>query len=98
MSKCNSCKKDIEKAVEGQDNLISFNIFSKIFCFLVSILVIFVLIPIIFLVCIIFSFNAIVMDRSTNILPSMTLIWNIISKDRSENIEIEETDEGLIYE
>jgi len=94
---CYSCKNkntSIEVSNENKSNF-----FLRLLYFIIGVLVLIIITPIIVLIGMYMLFNTIVLDKSTEIMPSISLISELISKlkkpshEEDEEFDDEEFDE-----
>lgn len=81
---CNSCK---SKTIGINTNLnkSKINILLRIVYFLVGVVAIILIVPIITVVGIYMLFNTIVLDKSTEIMPSLTYLGKLLRKKNSDS-------------
>lgn len=90
---CQSCKQKTKAEFSSENIKNKSNILSRIFYFILGVLVILFLTPIVFFIGVYMLFNTIVLDKATDILPSLSYIGKILNKN-NEDID-EDTDEDI---
>lgn len=90
---CHSCKSsNTRPVIDGKDGT---NIFTRLIYFIIGVCIILILAPIVVIVGIYMLFNTTILDKSTEILPSITFLGNMLTKkkdigdDESTDIEDE---------
>lgn len=87
---CYTCKNKTSIEVTGENKT---NIFLRILYFLIGVMVVIFVTPILGLVGIYMLFNTMVLNKSTEIMPSLTILADLMSKIRRKDIDEEDDEE-----
>ena len=90
---CTSCKsKTTSVNVASDDNKNKRNIVSRVLSFILGIVILAVLLPVLFIAGVYIPFNSAIMDRPTNLLPSLSYFGGILMNKNKEDDEIVDLD------
>lgn len=92
---CYTCKKGTSIEVSEKNDT---NIFLRILYFLLGIVVITVITPVVFLIGVYMLFNTMILDKSTDIMPSFSIAAQLLNKFRAKDEDDEEEDDEIYDE
>lgn len=87
---CYTCKKGTSIEVNEQNDT---NIFVRILYFLLGVVIIGLLTPVIVSIGVYMLFNTMVLDKSTNIMPSFTMAAQLLNKITNKKVDNDEEED-----
>ena len=81
---CKSCKSSSVKVID-KDVKYKNNIFLGALFFIIGVLILIMILPLILCVGVCILFNSAILDKGTNLLPSLTYIGNVILNKKNKN-------------